>query len=81
MEKKRENKNKKPLKWVKEGLVVRIISDKYSNGKMYNKKVLIQTITNESSFLAIPYDKNTPQSSSVVVFPDLREKELETVLP
>ena len=47
-EKKREQKSesKKPLKWVTQGLVVRVITDKYMNGKMYNKKVQVKNIMN-----------------------------------
>lgn len=48
-EKKREAKSesKKPLKWVTQGLVVRVISDKVMDGKMYNKKVQIKNIMNQ----------------------------------
>lgn len=79
--KKREVKaeSKKPLKWVQEGLVVRIICDTYRDGKMYNNKVHVRNVINDTTFLAIPY---TPESnSSTQVFNDLTEREIETVLP
>ena len=62
----------KPLTWVKEGLIVRIISDKYCDGKFYNKKVHVKTIMNDRQFLA---------SDGPKILDDLREKDLETVLP
>ena len=34
----------KALKWIKEGLTVRIICDKYKDGKMYNKKVVVKSV-------------------------------------
>lgn len=55
-----------------EGLIVRVISDKYRGGKFYNKKVHIKTIMNDSQFLA---------TEGPTVLDDLREKDIETVLP
>ena len=48
--KKRDIKSdsKKKLEWISEGIVVRVISDKYMDGKMYNKKLLIKTILNDT---------------------------------
>ena len=51
---------------------------------MYNKKVLIKTIMNEYQFLAIPFEKGEKphgQGEASIVYDDLREKDLETVLP
>lgn len=67
-----EKRSLRPLTWVSEGLIVRIISDKYRSGKFYNKKVHIKTIMNDTQFLA---------TEGSTVLDDLREKDLETVLP
>ena len=67
-----EKRSLRPLTWVSEGLVVRVISDKYRSGKFYNKKVHIKTIMNDTQFLA---------TEGSTVLDDLREKDLETVLP
>ena len=57
-----------------EGIVVRVISDKYANGSLYNKKVQIKSIMNQYQFLA-------SQIGSQQVYSDLREKDIETVVP
>lgn len=62
------------LKWVREGLIVRVINDRYRNGTFYNKKAQIKTIMNEYKFLACPLNSTT-------VLDDLEERDLETVLP
>ena len=38
-------------------MVVRIVSDKYKEGKWYNKKVFVRNIPDLASFIALPYDK------------------------
>ena len=55
---KTDNHSKKKLKWVKEGLVLRVISQDYKGGLFYNKKIIVKTIVNEYELLAIPYDPN-----------------------
>ena len=65
--------NKKPLKWISEGLIVRVISDKIYKGVLYNQKIHIKNIINHSQFLATSKDNKT--------YDDLVEKDLETVLP
>ena len=67
-----EKRSLKPLTWIAEGLIVRVISDKYRSGKLYNKKIHIKTIMNDTQFLA---------TDGPTVLDDLREKDLETVLP
>jgi hypothetical protein len=66
------------LKWIKEGLVLRIISEEYMEGKYYNKKIIIKTIINDYDFLAVPFENI---SKSEYVLENLIEKDLETVLP
>jgi len=50
-EKKRDKK--KPLKWIREGLVVRVVSERVAQGRLYNKKVEITTILDPYSFNAV----------------------------
>ena len=71
----------RPLRWVREGLIVRIISSKYLDGKMYSKKVRVQTIMNDTQFLAVDHNPSGPISGKSTVYEGLREDDLETVLP
>ncbi|CDW79585.1 g patch domain and kow motifs-containing [Stylonychia lemnae] len=73
-----QNKNFKKLKWILPGLIVRVISKKIEEGKLYNTKLKVTDVLNESRFLAVPLQAD---SSSKRVYDDLREKDLETVLP
>ncbi len=58
------------------GLLVRVISKKVAKGKLYNSKVRITDVLSDSRFLAVPL-----QGESMVVYDDLREKDIETVIP
>lgn len=69
---KQESKEKKPLKWIKEGLVVRIVSKSYQDGKFYNMKVRITSIVDQFEFIGACSDH---------ILTDLREKHLQTVIP
>ena len=75
-DKKREIKalEKQKLTWITDGIIVRVICDKYDSGKMYNKKVLVKNILNDFQFLAVSIETDKVHS-------DLKESELETVLP
>lgn len=51
---KKKSKKEKKLKWIIPGIIVRVISKKVANGKLYNKKIKITDVLNESKFLAVP---------------------------
>lgn len=57
-----------------------MISKKVHNGSLYDKLVKITTIFDKYSFEAIPLDDDS-KGRDVVAITDLREKDLETVLP
>ena len=57
------------------GLIVRFVSKKAYDGKLYNKKLRIVDVYDKYTFSAVPIDN--PQR----VYDDLREKDLETVIP
>ena len=75
-----KHRSMKRLKWVTEGLILRVISKKVHDGKLYDKLVKITTIFDKYSFEAIPLDEDQ-KGHDVVSITDLREKDLETVLP
>lgn len=52
---------------------MRIISKKYKGGLFYNVKVIISDIIDRYTFTAITLKKQ--------ILEDLREKEIETVMP
>lgn len=65
--------HKKELKWVIPNIRVRVISKKLSDGKYYNKKVLITDILDSNTFSAL-----TTQGETINF---LKEKDIETLLP
>jgi len=65
--------NKKPLKWVVPNIKVRIVSKKANNGKYYNMKVVVTDILDIDTFSVL-----TTKGDSIN---DLREKDIETLLP
>ena len=67
-------KPRKSLKWVKEGIQVRVVSKKVLSGKLYNKVLPVTTVLDQYSFEVFSDELNRPIT-------DLREKEIETVLP
>ena len=71
--KKKDKKDKKRLKWITTNIMVRVISKKVRNGKLYEKKVYISDILDEYSFSAIDDKGNTVD--------ELREKDVETIMP
>lgn len=54
----KDEKKFKKLKWIIPGLIVRVISKKVANGKLYNTKIRISDVLNDSRFLAVPLDEN-----------------------
>ena len=63
------------LKWVMPGIVVRVIT----KGKLYNCKVRISDVLSAFEFLAVPIEKS--RSGDLTVYDNLREKDIETVMP
>ena len=68
-----KSKKHRKLRWVKENILVRIICKRYKGGRLYNKKVRIQDILSRDSFCAL--------TDTGEILDDLREKQLETVMP
>lgn len=44
------------MKWVVPGIVVRVISKKVEDGKLYNKKVRIVDVPDKYSFTIVPME-------------------------
>ena len=63
-------KPRKSLKWVKEGIQVRIVSKKVLSGKLYNKVLPVTTVLDQYSFEVFSDELNRPIT-------DLREKDIE----
>lgn len=64
----------KPLKWVTEGIQVRIVSKKVADGRLYNKVLPVMTVLDRCTFEVFSRELNCE-------FTNLREKDIETVLP
>lgn len=64
----------KPLKWVIEGIRVRVVSKKASQGRLYGKVVNVRTVLDCFKFEAC-------EPGSYQIIGDLREKDIETMLP
>jgi len=60
------------LKWIQEGIIVRCISKTVYGGSIYGKELNITAVLSEFEFEAHVDEK---------IFSDLRERDLETVLP
>ncbi|KAL4493585.1 hypothetical protein ABPG72_004078 [Tetrahymena utriculariae] len=71
--KKKKDSKKKRLKWVEPHIRIRIISKKYKDGQYYNVKAVISDIIDCYTFTVITPSKNTLE--------DLREKDIETIIP
>ena len=56
------------------------MSKKVDGGRLYNKLVKVTTIFDKYSFEAIPLDEDQ-RGVDVQAITDLREKDVETVLP
>ena len=64
----------KPLKWVMEGIQVRVVSKKVADGRLYNKVLPVMTVLDRCTFEVFSEELNC-------AFTYLREKDIETVLP
>ena len=62
------------MRWIIEGIKVRVVSKKAAQGKLYGKIVNVRTVLDAYSFEA-----SEPGSSTILS--DLREKDIETLLP
>ena len=60
------------------GILARVISKKVAEGKLYEKKVRITHVLDEYSFEAVPLEMSSKLEPA---YTELREKDLETVLP
>ena len=67
-------KASKPLKWVTEGIQVRVVSKKVADGRLYNKVLPVMTVLDRCTFEVFSEELNC-------AFTYLREKDIETVLP
>lgn len=56
-------------------MIVRVVSKKVEDGKLYNKKLRIVDVPDKYSFTAIQIEGQQN------VYDDLREKDIETVIP
>lgn len=74
----RKPDGEKRLKWIIPNIVVRVVSKKVANGKLYNCKLRISDVLSAHKFLAVPLEQD---SSSLIVYDSLTEKDLETVIP
>ena len=64
----------KPLKWVTEGIQIRVVSKKAADGRLYNKVLPVMTVLDNCTFEVFSREMNCE-------FTSLREKDIETVLP
>ncbi len=60
------------------GLIVRVVSKKVANGKLYNKKMRVSDVLSAYQFLAVPIED---ADGGVNAYENLVEKEIETVMP
>lgn len=76
-QKKSKEDNKKKLKWVIPNLIIRVVSKKVAEGKLYNKKLRVADVLSAYQFLAVPIEGG----SASMMYDDLREKDIETIIP
>ena len=67
-------RHSKPLKWITEGILVRVVSKKAFKGKLYNCILPVTTVLDQATFEVFSSEHNRPIT-------DLREKDVETALP
>ena len=60
------------MKWVREGIIVRCVSKSCHDGRLYGKELTVTAVLSEYAFEAKCDSK---------IYSDLREKDLETILP
>ena len=54
--KKKKEKERKRLKWVLPSIIVRVISKKVDDGRLYNQKMRVIDVLDKYSFSAAPID-------------------------
>jgi len=64
------------LKWVIPGIVIRVVSKKVAEGKLYNKKLKVTDVLSQYQFLAVP-----TEGADLNAYDNIREKDIETVMP
>ena len=62
------------------GIIVRMVSKKVAEGKLYNCKLRITDVFSAYQFMAVPCDEKLGDNQ-LIVYENLREKDLETVMP
>ncbi|CAI2371819.1 unnamed protein product [Moneuplotes crassus] len=65
--------NRKRIKWVMPGIIVRVVSQKYMGGKLYNTKVAVQQVNGPDDIVVLKDNKE--------IFEGLSERYLETIMP
>lgn len=68
------HRSHKALKWVTEGILVRVVSKKAFSGKLYNCVLPVSTVLSETTFEVFSREHNRHIT-------ELREKDVETALP
>lgn len=71
---KHHTESTKPLKWIIEGIKVRVVSKKAAQGTLYGKIVNVRTVLDAFKF-------EVCEPGSYKILSDLREKDIETLLP
>jgi G patch domain/KOW motif-containing protein len=72
-DKKKKDKKRKSLKWIMPGIMVRVVSKSFRDGRYYDKKLEVTDILDGYTFVAMDERGHT--------IDDLREKDVETVMP
>jgi G patch domain/KOW motif-containing protein len=64
------------LKWVIPGIVIRVVSKKVAEGKLYNKKLKVTDVLSQYQFLAV-----LTEGADLNAYDNISEKDIETVMP
>lgn len=64
------------MKWVIPGIIIRVVSKKVADGKLYNKKLRVTDVLSSYQFLSVPIE-----GTDLNVYDNIREKDIETVMP
>ena len=64
------------MKWVIPGIVIRVVSKKVAEGKLYNKKLKVTDVLSQYQFLAV-----LTEGADLNAYDNISEKDIETVMP
>ena len=70
---KKKERHKRRLKWIVPHIIIRVINKKSGNGKLYDKKLHVMDILDDYTFTAM--------DEKGQIHEELREKDVETVIP